>query len=98
MSTNTNLPTPDDIFISVLLDEWLKDSHCLDSREEWDANPEKQFPFEAIQEYLCKQGLSDGSGLGFLMVQEAIHRISDIGRSADICPCCVLCRRSDRSA
>ena len=29
MSTSTNLPTPDECFLSVLMDEWLKNSHCL---------------------------------------------------------------------
>lgn len=90
MSTNPNLPTPDECFLAVLLDEWLKDSHCLDSKEAWDAYPKRPFPFDAIQEFLRKQGRSDGNGLGSLMVQEAINRISGIGRLADICPCCVV--------
>ena len=90
MSNNQNLPTPDECFISVLLDEWLKDSHCLNTKEAWDANPKRPFPFNAIQEYLCKQGLSGGNELGFLMVQEAINRISDIGNSAELCPCCIV--------
>ena len=90
MSSNPNMPTPDDIFLSVVFDEWLKDSHCLDTQNDWDADPKRPFPFNAIQEYLRKQGLSDGNELGFLMVQEAINRISDIGRSVDICPCCIV--------
>ena len=90
MSTNTSLPTPDECFLAVLLDEWLKDSHCLDSKEAWDAYPKRPFPFVAIQEYLRKQGLSDGNGLGFLLVQEAMNRISGIGRSVDICPACLV--------
>ena len=86
MSTSTNLPTPDECFLSVLMDEWLKNSHCLDSREAWDANPKRPFPFNEIVDFLVKQGASDGNDLGLLMVQEAITRISEIGRSVDICP------------
>jgi hypothetical protein len=90
MSTNPNLPTPDECFISVLLDEWLKNSHCLDSKKEWDADPKRPFPFNEIVDFLVKQGASDGDDLGLLMVQEAINRISQIGRSVDICPCCLV--------
>lgn len=90
MSTSTNLPTPDECFLSVLMDEWLKNSHCLDSREAWDANPKRPFPFKEIVDFLVKQGASDGDDLGLLMVQEAINRISEIGRSVDICPCCLV--------
>ena len=90
MSSNSMLPTPDECFLSVLMDEWLKDSHCLDSQEAWDANPKRPFPFEEIVDFLAKQGASDGNDLGLLMVQEALDRISDIGHSAELCPCCVV--------
>ena len=90
MSDNPHLPTPDECFISVLLDEWLKDSHCLDSQKAWDANPKRPFPFKEIVNFLVKQGASDGNDHGILMVQEAITRISEIGRSVDICPCCLV--------
>ena len=90
MSTNPNLPTPDDFFISVLLDEWLWDCHCLDSQKAWDADSKRPFPFSDIANFLLKQGASDGNELGFLMVQEAINRIGDIGRSAELCPCCIV--------
>ena len=90
MSTSTNLPTPDEFFISVLFDELLKDAHCLDSPEAWDANPKRPFPFKEIVNFLVKQGASDGDDLGLLMVQEALERISNIGHSAELCPCCVV--------
>ena len=90
MSTNTDLPSPDECFLSVLLDEWLKDSHCLDSKEAWDADLKRPFPFGEIVSFLVKQGASDGNGLGFLMVQEALTRIGGIGRSAELCPCCIV--------
>ena len=90
MSNNQNLPTPDECFISVLLDEWLKDCHCLDTKEAWDADPKRPFPFTEIVDFLVKQGASDGNSLGMLMVQEALDRISDIGNSVDICPCCLV--------
>ena len=90
MSTSTSLPTPDECFLSVLMDEWLKDSHCLDSQEAWDANPKRPFPFKEIVNFLVKQGASDGDDLGLLMVQEALERISNIGHSAELCPCCVV--------
>lgn len=90
MSTNPSLPTPDECFLSVLMDEWLKDSHCLDSQEAWDADPKRPFPFKEIVNFLVKQGASDGDDLGLLMVQEALERISNIGHSAELCPCCVV--------
>lgn len=90
MSTSTSLPTPDECFLSVLMDEWLKDSHCLDSQEAWDANPKRPFPFKEIVNFLVKQEASDGDDLGLLMVQEALERISNIGHSAELCPCCVV--------
>jgi hypothetical protein len=90
MSNNPHLPTPDECFISVLLDEWLKDSHCLDSPEEWEADPKRPFPFEEIVDFLVKQGASDGNDLGILMVHEALDRISDICHSAKLCPCCLV--------
>ena len=90
MSTSTNLPTPDECFLSVLMDEWLKNSHCLDSKEAWDADPKRPFPFTEIVDFLVKQGASDGDDLGLLMVQEALERISNIGHSAELCPCCVV--------
>ena len=105
MSTNLNLPTPDECFISVLLDEWLKDSHCLDSNEAWDANPKRPFLFSAILEFAADQGLSNISDLGFLMVHEAMSRILDIGQSVGLCTCCVVqavgqvsLKESDRNA
>ena len=85
-----NLPTPDECFISVVFDEWLKDSHCLDSKEAWDADPKRPFRFNAIMEFTTHQGLSNGSELGFLMVQEAMSRIMEIGHSAGLCTCCVV--------
>lgn len=90
MSANPNLPSPDECFLSVLLDEWLKDCHCLDSKEAWDADPKRPFPFGEIVNFLVKQGVSDGNGLGFLMVQEAMNRVGGIGRSAELCPCCIV--------
>ena len=90
MSTSTSLPTPDECFLSVLMDEWLKDSHCLDSQEAWDVNPKRPFPFKEIVNFLVKQEASDGDDLGLLMVQEALERISNIGHSAELCPCCVV--------
>ena len=90
MSTSTNLPTPDECFISVLLDEWLKDSHCLDSQEAWEADSKRPFPFNEIVDFLVKQEASDGNDLGFLMVHEAMSRILDIGQSAGLCTCCVV--------
>ena len=85
-----NLPTPDDCFISVLLDEWLKDSHCLDTQTAWDADPKKPFRFNSIMDFATHQGLSNICDLGFLMVQEAMSRILEIGHSAGLCTCCVV--------
>lgn len=90
MSANPNLPDPDECFISVLFDEWLKDCHCLDSEEAWDADPQRPFPFNDIANFLVKQGGGDGNDLGFLMVQEAMNRIMEIGHSAGLCTCCVV--------
>lgn len=90
MNTKPDLPTPDECFVSVLFDEWLKDCHCLDSKEAWDSDPKRPFKFIAIMEFVTNQVLSNGSDLGFLMVQEAMNRIMEIGHSAGLCTCCVV--------
>ena len=99
MSTNTSLPTPDECFISVLLDEWIEDSHCFDSQEAWESNPKRKISFTEIDEYLCRQEIQEcidqqklpnGNELGILMAKEALCRISDIANSTDICPGCLV--------
>jgi len=90
MSNNSNLPTPDECFLSVLFDQWLKDSHCLDTKEAWDANTEKPFAYNEILDFMAQQGLSDGHSLGFVMVPEALKHISAISQTAGLCSCCVV--------
>ena len=76
--TTPHLPTPDEFFISVLLDEWLEDCHCLDSPEAWDAVPKKPLSSEEIQEFLEYSGLSKVEDLGMLMMEQAHARIYDM--------------------
>ena len=74
MSTSTNLPTPDECFISVLLDEWLKDSHCLDSKEAWDADLKRPFSFEEILHLFDHLGESWAESFVSMMFAEAHAR------------------------
>ena len=78
MSTNPHLPTPDECFISVLLDEWLKDSHCLDSKEAWDADPKRPFPFEEILQFFNHLGESWAESYVSMMFTEAKARFHEI--------------------
>lgn len=82
MSTNPNLPTPDECFISVLLDEWIKDSHCLDSKKDWDADPKRPFSYKEIKAFLKSQGMAKIKDLGKPMVKAAIYRVAEIHLAA----------------
>ena len=78
MSTNPSLPTPDKFFISFLLDEWLKDSRCLDSQEAWDAMPNRRVPYESIVSLFNSEDDNAPVGLLDLMAKEALVRIGCI--------------------
>ena len=82
MNANPNLPTPDECFISVLLDEWLKDSHCLDSKEAWDANPKRPFSCKEIEVFLKSQGMAEIKDLGKPMAIVAVYRMAEIHLAA----------------
>ena len=86
MSNNPHLPTTDKGFISVLLDEWMKESHCLDSREAWDADPKRPFPSEVIMLFLNYSGLSVVEDLGRPMMEQSIARIDEILLNYGISP------------
>lgn len=86
MSTALNLPATDKGFISVLLDEWMKESHCLDSKEAWDADPKRPFPSEVIMLFLKYSGLSVVEDLGRPMMEQSIARIDTILHNYGISP------------
>ncbi len=83
---NNSTPTSDDCFISVVFDEWLKNSHCLDSPQQWDANPRKPFAFTEIKSLFVHKGLRSPADLGELMVSEAFIRIDESLKTSGIPP------------
>lgn len=71
-------------FVSELVDEWLKDSHCLDNQEAWDADPRRPFRFNEVMAFIDKHKPFDGEDLKLWMTGAALQRITVIGRSVDI--------------
>ena len=78
MNAHLHLYTADKCFISVVFDQWLEDSHCLDSKEAWDADPKRPFPYEAIEKFLASHGLDGVEQIAHLMIGEAMLRIFEI--------------------
>ncbi len=71
-------------FVSELINEWLKDSHCLDNQDAWDADPKRPFPFNEVMAFIDKHGPFDSKDLRTWMTGVALRRMVVIGRSVDI--------------
>ena len=82
MSNNPHLPTPDECFISVLLDEWIKEFHCLDSKKNWNADPKRPFSCKEIEAFLKSQGMAEIKNLGKPMAKVAVYRMAEIHLAA----------------
>jgi len=86
MSTNPNLSASDKCFISLLYDELLKDAHCIDSPESWDADPKRPFKFNDILKFMFEDSENDKPKLFLMLAMEASTRISSMFRSDIIHP------------
>lgn len=71
-------------FVSELIDEWLKDSHCLDNQDAWDADPKRPFPFNEVMAFIKKHEPFDSKDLRSWMTGVALKRMVVIGRSVDV--------------
>ena len=87
-SLKTALSTCEDVanqcFVSELIDEWLKDSHCLDNQDAWDADPKRPFPFNEVMTFIKNHEPFDSEDLKFWMTGVALKRMVVIGRSVDV--------------
>lgn len=70
-------------FVSELIDEWLKDSHCLDNQDAWDADPKRPFPFNVVMAFIKNHEPFDSEDLRSWMTGVALRRMVVIGRMVE---------------
>ena len=88
MTTNHHVPTPDECFASVLFDELLKDAHCIDSPEAWDADPTRPYQFKEILDFMFEDSKNDKPKIFRMLSDEVQLSASRVH--------CVICEYSSQ--